>query len=61
MQRPEGYYWVKIFDKWRIAEWGDSYWWLHSIIFNYSDSDMQEVGQRIPSNEELEKMLQSHP
>lgn len=24
----ESFYWVKWGDRWRIAQWGDGYWWF---------------------------------
>lgn len=58
--RPEGYYWVKLHGLWEIGQWiaDQPYWKIPHFAF-VSDIDLQEIGHRIPSNEELALMLES--
>lgn len=60
--RPEGYYWVQekeLPQKWMIAEWFNDGWYLHGVEFSLGDADFISIGHRIPSNEELEKMIET--
>ena len=45
--REEGYYKVKIYGLWEVAEWWHGTWYRTGIAENYVDSDFEEIGDKI--------------
>jgi len=50
--RETGFYWVKIKDKWEIAEWCGSYWIIGGVRTAFSDTNFTTIKEtRIPEPE----------
>ncbi len=45
MERQEGYYWVKYYDAFEIAEWKEGVWLLCGIDDKYSDNDLSFINE----------------
>ena len=46
--RESGFYWVKRFGKWSIAEWEERYsdWWMTGTDECFSDDELGEIDER---------------
>ena len=52
MKRANGYYWIKIYGEWEIAEWLESCkgWYFISTPNPSPDSILGEIGEKIERN-----------
>jgi hypothetical protein len=56
-EREDGFYWVRIFDEWTVAEWCDSSWWVvgngdpwwDPVLGGAQEPKLDEIGPRIDS------------
>lgn len=54
--RENGYYWIKQGDDWDILFWDGAQWTNNDTYFDAKDEDFEEIGERVPSNEEIKGM-----
>ena len=50
--RENGYYWVKTFGEWTVAEWKDGYWWVCGNDCEYREDEIGEIGEKVERKEE---------
>lgn len=61
-ERPAGYYWVKVDDKWIVSRWSGVFWYDSEDIDRmdcHADDEYEEIGERVMTPEEIEKLVDS--
>jgi hypothetical protein len=47
--RDKGFYWVRIYDEWTVAEWVGDRWFLCGNECEVFDNELKAIGSRIPA------------
>lgn len=49
--REAGFYWVKFKGEWMVGKWNTVFWFIVSNLSVYSDSNFEEIDERIIKRE----------
>ena len=49
--RENGYYWVKTYGEWIIAQWNGVYWWFIADDDWYDEDYVKEIGEKVERKE----------